>query len=145
MNSAEMKQVYRSPNGDQWFLGSDPVTGLAFVRHQANASSGGQSTDIEIGAFLNEPHHPEHEALLRLIGGTLVPDAPGAITDDEQPLGSAGKEWSDAELSELGDMLVRELSMQEIARVLRRDLREIHDKVVEIGRAWRYGWIYRQL
>src|SRR4051795_1030160 len=36
-----MEQLYRSPNGDTWFLARDPMTGLAFVRHQANASSGG--------------------------------------------------------------------------------------------------------
>jgi hypothetical protein len=34
---AEMKQLYRSPNGDTWFLVSNPETGSAFVRHQANA------------------------------------------------------------------------------------------------------------
>jgi hypothetical protein len=43
---AETRQLYRSPNGDSWFLARDPVTGSAFVRHQANAPSGGQVTDI---------------------------------------------------------------------------------------------------
>src|SRR5204863_9406723 len=38
----EMKQLYRSQNGDTWFLARDPATGSAFVRHQAHASSGGQ-------------------------------------------------------------------------------------------------------
>jgi hypothetical protein len=37
-----MEQLYRSPNGDTWFLARDPTTGSVFVRHQANASSGGQ-------------------------------------------------------------------------------------------------------
>src|SRR6516162_8351233 len=36
----EMRQLYRSPNGDAWFLARDPCTGLAFVRHEANRPSG---------------------------------------------------------------------------------------------------------
>jgi hypothetical protein len=39
---AAMRQLYRSPNGDIWFLAHDPATGSTFVRHQANAPSGGQ-------------------------------------------------------------------------------------------------------
>jgi hypothetical protein len=49
---AETRQLYRSPNGDTWFLARDPATGMVFVRHQANAPSGGHVTDIELGAFL---------------------------------------------------------------------------------------------
>ena len=45
------------------------------------------------------------------------------------------REWSEGELNELGDMLVRGLSIEEIARSLRRDQGEVRDKVVEIGRA----------
>jgi hypothetical protein len=37
-----MEQLYRSPRGDIWFLAHDPTTGLGSIRHQANASSGGQ-------------------------------------------------------------------------------------------------------
>jgi hypothetical protein len=47
-----MEQLYRSPNGDTWFLARDPAMGSAFVRHQANASSGGRVADLEIGTFL---------------------------------------------------------------------------------------------
>src|SRR6516162_5354785 len=46
----EPRQLYRSPNGDSWFLVRDPRTGSAFVRHQANAPSGGRVTDIDLGA-----------------------------------------------------------------------------------------------
>ena len=53
MKRAEMTPLYQSANGDSWFLARDPATGLAFVRHQANTPSGGQVTDIEIGAFLS--------------------------------------------------------------------------------------------
>ena len=65
--------------------------------------------------------NPEHVALLRVIGSFM----------------SGMDEWSDAELPELGTMLVRSLSMEEIARLPRRDHGEVRDKVVDIGRACR--------
>jgi hypothetical protein len=133
---AETRQLYRSPNGDSWFLARDPETGSAFVRHQANAPSGGHVTDIELGAFLSGPRNPEHEALLRLIGASIL-DPRGAEADDEPAAVNTGREWSDGELNELGDMLVRGVPMEEIARRLRRDQGEVRDKVVEVGRACR--------
>jgi hypothetical protein len=132
----EMEQLYCSPNGDTWFLARDPATGLGTVRHQANASSGGQVTDLEIGAFLSGPPHPEQEALLRVIGASIV-EREGTAGENEPPAADTGREWSDAELSELGKMLVRGLSIQEIARLLRRHHRDIRDKVAEVGRACR--------
>jgi hypothetical protein len=131
-----MEQLYRSPNGDTWFLVRDPATGLGTVRHQANASSGGQVTDLEIGAFLNGPPHPEQEALLRLIGAWIV-EPQGTAVEDEPPGTETEREWSDAELTQLGKLLVRGLSVEEIARVLRRDHREVQGKVAEVGRACR--------
>jgi hypothetical protein len=135
-NRAEMRQLYRSRNGDSWFLARDPETGSAFVKHQANAPSGGQVTDIELGAFLSGPRNPEHEALLRLIGASIL-DPHGAEADDEPAAVNTGREWSDAELNELGNMLVRGLSIEEIARSLRRDKIEVRDKIAEVGRACR--------
>jgi hypothetical protein len=65
------KRALQQPNGDRWFLSPNPA-GYAFIRHEANAPSGGQVTDIDIGVFLNRgPRNPEHQALLRLIG-TLI-------------------------------------------------------------------------
>jgi len=132
----EPRQLYRSPNGDSWFLVRDPATGSAFVRHQANAPSGGQVTDIDLGAFLSGPGSPEHEALLRLIGASIL-NPRGAEADDEPAAVNTGREWSDAELHELGNMLVRGLSIEEIARSLRRDKIEVRDKIAEVGRACR--------
>jgi hypothetical protein len=131
-----MEQLYRSPNGDIWFLARDPTTGLGFIRHQANASSGGRVTDIEIATFLSGPPHPEQSALLRVIGASIV-DPQGAEVEDEPPAADTRREWSDAELTELGNMLVRGLSIEEIARVLRRDHRDVRDKVAGAGRACR--------
>jgi hypothetical protein len=133
---AVMRQLYRSPNGDSWFLVRDPATGSAFVRHQANAPSGGQVTDIDLGAFLSGPGSPEHEALLRLIGASIF-NPWGAEADDEPLAVNTGREWSDAEMNGLGEMLVRGVSIEEIARRLRRDHGDVQDKVVEIGRACR--------
>ena len=133
---AETRQLYRSPNGDSWFLARDAATGSAFVRHQANAPSGGQVTDIDLGAFLSGPGSPEHEALLRLIGASIF-NPRGAAADDEPLAVNTGREWSDAEMNALGEMLVRGVSMDEIARRLRRDHGDVRDKVAEVGRACR--------
>jgi hypothetical protein len=135
---AEMRPLYRSPNGDSWFLAGDPATGRAFVRHQANAPSGGQVTDIEISAFLSGARNPEHETLLRLIGASIL-NPRGAEADDEPAAVDTRREWTDGELNELGNMLVRGLSIEEIARGLRRDTVEVRDKVAEVGRACQYG------
>jgi hypothetical protein len=132
-NRAETRQLYRSPNGDTWFLARDPATGTAFVRHQANAPSGGHVTDIELGAFLSGPQNPEREALLRAIGASIL-DPQGAVAEVEPAAENAGREW---ELNKLGNMLVRGLSIEEIARRLRRDRGDVRDKVAEVGRACR--------
>ena len=47
------------------------------------------------------------------------------------PVGNTGREWSDGELNELGNMLLSCLSIEEIARLLSRDQREVRDKVAE--------------
>ena len=63
-------------------------------------------------------------------------DPQGAKVGDESAA-ETGREWSDAELNELGKMLVRGLSIEEIARSLRRGHREVRDKIVEVGQACR--------
>jgi hypothetical protein len=70
---------------------------------------------------------------------SLIAGTHGADTRDDRPADSAAKEWSDAELIELGNMLVRGLSIEEIARFLRRDHGDVQDKMVEVGRACRGG------
>lgn len=69
------RELYRSSNGDRWSLGRDFDNGRVFVRHEANLASGGNVTDLQIGAFLSGPGHgPEKQELLRLIG-SLVEDS----------------------------------------------------------------------
>src|SRR5271156_6569896 len=74
---SDRRELYRSPNGDSWFLGREPANGHAFVIHQPNAPSGGRLSHIEIGEFLRQGAGPEQQALLRLIG-TLVEVSPDA-------------------------------------------------------------------
>ena len=60
-------------------------------------------TDIEIATFLSGPLHPEQEALLRFIGASIV-DPHGTAVEDDPPAADAGREWSDAELTQLGKL-----------------------------------------
>ena len=64
------RKLYSSPNGDRWYLIRDG-SGEVFIRHEANAASGGQVEHIEIRAFLDRGNGPEQQELIRLIG-TLV-------------------------------------------------------------------------
>jgi hypothetical protein len=76
----ERRELYRSPNGDSWYLGREPQNGRAFVIHQPSGPSGGRLSHIELGAFLaNDANGPEHQALLRLIA-TLVSVPPYGST-----------------------------------------------------------------
>ena len=74
---SDRREIYRSPNGDSWFLGGQPQNGHAFIIHQPNAPSDGRLSPIELGEFLRSEKRPEHQALLRLIG-TLVEVPPYA-------------------------------------------------------------------
>lgn len=78
MSMNNRRELYRSPNGDSWFLGREPESGYAFVIHQPNSPSGGRLSHIELIDFLRgSAYGPEHQALLRLIG-TLVEVPPFA-------------------------------------------------------------------
>jgi hypothetical protein len=51
---SERRELYRSPNGDSWYLGREPMDGHAFIIHQPNAPSGGRLSHIELGEFLRD-------------------------------------------------------------------------------------------
>jgi len=75
--SLETRELYSSANGDRWLLARDAVTGRVFIKHKANAPSGAQTTDIDIGEFLRRGGQgPEHQALLHLIGTLVMEDRP---------------------------------------------------------------------
>jgi hypothetical protein len=68
------REIYRSANGDAWFLLRD-ASGRVYVEHEPNEPSGGQPTRLSVGAFLGRgAAGPEHQALNHLIG-TLVDHA----------------------------------------------------------------------
>jgi hypothetical protein len=70
---SDRRELYRSPQGDAWYLGREPADGRAFIIHQPNAPSGGRLSHIELGDFPRaETKGPEHQALLRLIGSLVV-------------------------------------------------------------------------
>jgi hypothetical protein len=69
MKVSNRTELYRSPNGDCWYLERDPANGHGIVIHEPNQSSGGRSSRMEIADFLLPGSDgPEHQALLRLTG-----------------------------------------------------------------------------
>ena len=67
--TTETRELYASPNGDRWYLARQIDSQHVFIRHVANAPSGGHVSHIELGVFLMRPGNmPEQQALLRLIG-----------------------------------------------------------------------------
>ena len=65
--SAAEREIYKSENGDSWFLCREGDR--VFVLHRANPSSGGRLTPIDLGEFLGPSRAgPEHQALQRLVG-----------------------------------------------------------------------------
>ncbi len=68
---SDRRELYRSPNGDCWFLGREPTNGRAFIIHQPNAPSGGKLSHMELTDFLRRGDGPEQQALLRLIGALV--------------------------------------------------------------------------
>jgi hypothetical protein len=68
---SDRRELYRSPNGDSWFLGREPADGHAFIIHPPNGPSGGRLSHIELSEFLRDAKGPEQQTLLRLIGTLL--------------------------------------------------------------------------
>lgn len=66
------REFATSSNGDRWLLGRDDQTGEPYVEHRANPPSGGAITRMAVGAFLGQgANAPEHQALVKLIGGLV--------------------------------------------------------------------------
>ena len=68
----QSRELYRSSNGDRWTLVREADGERVFVRHEPNASSGGEIRDSEVGDFLvRGGNGPEKQELLRLIAGLV--------------------------------------------------------------------------
>lgn len=75
--AAALKELYRSGNGDRWLLGRDGADGALYVRHEPNAASGGQPSQLHVDVFLRQGGRgPEVQELLRLLA-TDAPLSPG--------------------------------------------------------------------
>ena len=71
--SLDATLLCRSSNGNHWSLMHDRASGRRFVRHEANPSSGGHISDIELSDFLSvEGSGPEHAALRRLLDAEVA-------------------------------------------------------------------------
>jgi len=94
----DRRELYRSPNGDVWFLMRDPANEKAFVVHEANPASGGQTSRLEVGTFICPgAEGPEHQALLRLIGSLV--NVPPATYPDRKPATAPGMSVEDLNAS----------------------------------------------
>ena len=70
------RELYRSSNGDAWYLCRD-TSGRVFVEHEPNLPSGGMPSRIDLGAFLARgAAGPEHQCLIALIGSLVDEAAP---------------------------------------------------------------------
>jgi hypothetical protein len=64
-----------------------------------------------------------------VIGASMV--NPQRAEAEDEPSGvNAGREWSEAELKELGNMLLRGVPIEEIARSLHRDQIEVRPPLI---------------
>jgi hypothetical protein len=79
---SERRELYRSPNGDSWFLGREPQNGHAFIIHQPMPPLV-VGYHIELGEFLRSGKGPEQQALLRLIGKLV--DIPPFAPEESAP------------------------------------------------------------
>ena len=78
--SEKRKAVYRSSNGDVWYLARED-SGRVYVGHEPNAASGGTSSRLDIATFLaTGPEGPQHQALLSMIGSLVDGDQVAAST-----------------------------------------------------------------
>jgi hypothetical protein len=67
LSDADEKLVFKGSNGDSWYLGRDPETGLRAAKHVANPESGGHVSYLEIESFLSGGDGPEHQAFRHLM------------------------------------------------------------------------------
>ena len=64
-------EIYTSSDGDTWCLCRNE-SGHVYVVHEPSEASGGKGSAIGLGEFLSQPNvGPQHEALLRMIGGLV--------------------------------------------------------------------------
>ena len=118
--SLSERELYRSSNGDCWYLSRD-ASGHVLVKHLPNDPSGGRTSLIEIGPFLtSRPHGPQHHELLRLIG-TLADDHSFASERSSAEGGPARKPQNEQDTYEVSDLAQRHgISNDQASRLIRQ-------------------------
>jgi hypothetical protein len=67
MTASVLKELYNSPNGDRWTLGTDNAGNLVIAHHPNNAS-GGRPSEIDVKLFLSRSGNgPERQALVEAL------------------------------------------------------------------------------
>jgi hypothetical protein len=84
MPDIKTRELYRSSNGDRWFLCTEEL-GHVFVVHQPNAPSGGRISRIELADFLSRGQGPEQQALLSIIASTLEAPSGELMSGEADP------------------------------------------------------------
>jgi hypothetical protein len=115
------RELYRSSNGDSWFLSRDPDTDRPVVKHIPNAPSGGRTSLTEIGPFLaTGGSGPEHRELLRLIG-TLVEDVSHSFERSSRDEGPDRKRSEEEGGYDVDDLAQRHgISNDQASRLIRQ-------------------------
>jgi hypothetical protein len=68
MSETSTREIYASSNGDRWLLVGDRVSRDLLVRHIPVASSGGQTSDVDLGSFMSvNSGSPQHQRLLQML------------------------------------------------------------------------------
>jgi hypothetical protein len=81
--TTQRRELYASPNGDVWYLCRER-SGQIVVSHEPSLSSGGKSSQVDLGTFLAPGNNgPEHQALLHLIGELVDPTWLPSIAERE--------------------------------------------------------------
>jgi hypothetical protein len=89
--SLSARELYTSPNGDGWFLLYDSKQGDVLVYHPPNAASAGLCSLMTVGELLApSTYHPEHQALLRLLGALVEQDGMAKEVDPDLAGGNGG-------------------------------------------------------
>ncbi|KAB0678071.1 hypothetical protein [Aureimonas leprariae] len=71
MTTIKDDPIFRSPNGDDWLIRTDPETSKMSVVHRPNASSGGQESVMPVDEFLERGgHSPEVEMVRKALQAT---------------------------------------------------------------------------
>jgi hypothetical protein len=136
-HSQQVSDLYFSPNGDRWLLGRRPG-GELVVCHFPNQASGGAFSETDVDVFLRQdPHGPEHQALVTVLAtlddSSGQPLRPDAIDELLAALGQAVvRHWSSLSAETQHDLFEAAIlaSGETLRPALARYLHERHQRTL---------------